>query len=237
MMKVIAVDDEPLTLDIAEAFCKKLSFLQFEKGFTQARAALQYLQHHEADVLLLDINMPAMSGMAFYKQLTHKPMLIFTTSYSEYALESYDLGAVDYLLKPFSSARFEMAMQKAFEKYQLLNKAAAASVPQQYLMLKADYGLAKVVVNDILFVEALDNYLKIHLHNQQPAVVRMTLKSLHSQLPDQQFIQVHRSYIVPFSRINTIRNKTITIAGKNIPVGKSYESCFQAQLRQQQAFC
>lgn len=235
MMKVIAVDDEPLALDIAEAFCKKLGFLQFEKGFTQTGAALKYLQHHEADLLLLDINMPAMSGMAFYKQLTHKPMLIFTTSYSEYALESYDLGAVDYLLKPFSLARFEMAMHRAYDKYKLLNNAVGAA--KQHLMLKADYGLVKVAVNDILFVEALDNYLKIYLHNQPPAVVRMTLKNLHSQLPGQQFIQVHRSYIIPFNRIHSIRNKTITIAGKNIPVGKSYESCFQAQLQQQQAFC
>ncbi len=237
MMKVVAVDDEPLALDIAKTFCEQLSFVQFEKGFTQTAAALQYLRQHEPDLLLLDINMPAMSGMAFYRQLTHKPMLVFTTSYSEYALESYDLGAVDYLLKPFSPARFKVAMQRAYDKYQLLNSALAANVPQQYLMLKADYGLVKVAVNDILFAEALDNYLKIYLHNQQPLVVRMTLKSLHSQLPGKQFIQVHRSYIVPFSRINSIRNKTITIAGVDIPVGKSYEPHFQAQLQQQHAFC
>ncbi|TAF62697.1 MAG: DNA-binding response regulator, partial [Flavobacterium sp.] len=162
MIKAIAVDDEPLALDIIETYCSNFNFLQYEKGFTKAGVALQYLAKNPIDLLFLDINMPAILGIDFYKALQHKPMLIFTTSYSEYALESYELGAIDYLLKPFTISRFEKAVQKADQLYNLVNKATIHE-KGKYLMLKADYGVVKVILADILFIEGLDNYLKIHL--------------------------------------------------------------------------
>jgi len=227
MIKAIAVDDEPLALEIIETFCKKLDFIQFEKGFSKTSAALQFLDKNPVDLLFLDINMPAMSGVDFYKSLRHKPMLIFTTSYSEYALESYELDAIDYLLKPFTLSRFEKAVSKANEMYNLVHNAI---VPEQskYLMLKVDYGVVKVVLTEILFIEGLDNYLKIHLQNQSPVVVRLTMKALTEKLNEKEFIRVHRSYIVPINRIESVKQKIITIAGEEIPVGKNYEDDVKA---------
>lgn len=225
MIKTIAVDDEPLALEIIETYCKNFDYLHFEKGFTKTGAALQYLEKNPVSLLFLDINMPSMSGMEFYKSLQHKPMLIFTTSYSEYALESYDLGAIDYLLKPFTLDRFGKASSKAKEMYNLVNNASIAE-KEKYLMLKADYGVVKVILSEILFIEGLDNYLKIHLQNQQPVVIRMTMKTLQEKLPVKDFIRVHRSYIIPFSHIDAVRNKIITIANEEIPIGKSYEDDF-----------
>ncbi|MFM2359023.1 MAG: hypothetical protein RLY16_1016 [Bacteroidota bacterium] len=225
MIKAIAVDDEPLSLELIETYCSNFDFLQYEKGFTKTGVALQYLEKNPVDLLFLDINMPAMSGMEFYKSLQHQPLLIFTTSYSEYALESYDLDAIDYLLKPFTLSRFGKAVQKANETYNLIHKATVTE-KTKFLMLKADYGVIKIVLADILFIEGLDNYIKIHLHNQQPVVVRMTMKSLQEKLPETDFIRVHRSYIIPFSRIDAVRNKIISIAGEEIPIGKSFENDF-----------
>lgn len=230
MMKAIAVDDEPLALDLIETYCGKFDFLQYDKGFTRAGVALEYIKKNPVDLLFLDINMPAMSGMEFYRSLQHKPMLIFTTSYSEYALESYELGAIDYLLKPFTLARFEKAVQKASETFNLIHKATVQE-KDKFLMLKADYGVVKVVLTDILFIEGLDNYLKIHLQDQQPVVVRMTLKLLQEKLPGNEFVRVHRSYMIPLSRIESVRNKLISIAGEEIPVGKSYEDDFMSRIK------
>lgn len=222
MIKAIAVDDEPLALELIETYCKGFDFIQLEKGFSRTAAALLYLDKNPVDLLFLDINMPAISGVDFYKSLQHKPMLIFTTSYSEYALESYDLNAIDYLLKPFTLSRFEKAVSKANEMYKLVHHATVSD-QSKYLMLKADYGVVKVVLADILFIEGLDNYLKIHLQNLSPVVVRFTLKALMEKLNDKEFMRVHRSYIVPLSRIESIKQKIISIAGEEIPIGKNYE--------------
>src|SRR5579862_9248154 len=125
MIKAIAVDDEPLALELVETFCKKIDFLSFEKGFSKTGEALRYLEKKPVDLLFLDINMPAMSGIEFYKSIPQKPMLVFTTSYSDFALESYELNAIDYLLKPFTFSRFEKAVIKAYEMHNLVRHAVA----------------------------------------------------------------------------------------------------------------
>lgn len=222
MIKLIAVDDEPLSLDIIEMYCKNFEFLSYERGFTRTKNALQYLEKNPVDLLLLDINMPSMSGIDFFKSLQHKPMLIFTTSYSEYALESYDLGAVDYLLKPYTLERFEKAVQRANEVFNLVHHASTPT-KAKFLMLKVDNIVTKVILADILFIEGLDNYLKIHLQGQQPVVVRLTMKSLMEKLNEKEFLRVHRSYIVSVNHIESIKQKMISIAGEEIPIGKNYE--------------
>lgn len=229
MIKAIALDDEPLALELIQTYCNKLDFVQYEKGFSNTNQAWQYLEQEPVDLLFLDINMPAISGLDFYQSLSKKPLLIFSTSYSEYALDSYDLGAVDYLLKPFSFQRFEKAVRKAYEIFQLV-KTAQQKEEESYLMLKLDYGLVKILLTDIVFIEGLDNYIKIHLQSQHPLVVRMTMKLLQEKLPSTAFIRVHRSYIVPISRIESLRNRIITIAGEEIPIGKSYENELQQLL-------
>jgi DNA-binding LytR/AlgR family response regulator len=172
-----------------------------------------------------------MSGIDFFKSLDHKPMLIFTTSYSEYALKSYDLGAVDYLLKPFTFERFRKAVERAHEIFDLKFNASI-SEKEKFLMLKADLGLVKVTLNDILFIEGLDNYLKIHLRNQPPVVVRLTMKALMEMLNENEFLRVHRSYIVSISHIESVKQKIITIGGEEIPVGKLYEDKLKALFNQ-----
>jgi DNA-binding LytR/AlgR family response regulator len=227
MIKAIAVDDEPLALELIEGFCQHFDFLQFRRGFTKTTAALQYLEKNPVHLLFLDIKMPAISGVDFYKSLSYKPMLIFTTSHSEYALESYDLNAIDYLLKPFTLSRFEKAVKKAYSTYNMIHNATVTE-QSKYLMVKVDYGIVKIVLADILFIEGLDNYLKIHLQNQLPIVVRMTMKVLLEQLNEKEFIRVHRSYIVPASRIQSVRQNIINIAGVEIPIGKNYKEYLKA---------
>jgi DNA-binding LytR/AlgR family response regulator len=222
MIRAIAVDDEPLALELIESYCNKIDFLRFEKSFTGTTSALQYMKKNPVDLLFLDVNMPSMSGIDFFHSLDHKPLLIFTTSYSEYALKSYELGAVDYLLKPFSFERFKKAVERANDTFNLVFNARVGE-KEKFLMLKADSGLIKVMLNDILFIEGLDNYLKIHLKDQSPIVIRLTMKTLMEMLNESEFLRVHRSYIVSISHIESIRQKMITIAGEEIPVGRNYE--------------
>jgi len=222
MIKTIALDDEPLAIELIENYCQKFNFIQFEKGFTKSGQALQYIEKNPIHLLFLDINMPSISGIDFYKSLSYKPILIFTTSYSEYALESYSMDALDYLLKPFTLSRFEKAVTKAKDMYNLIQNATI-SEQSNYLMLKADNGIVKIILNDILFIEGLDNYIKIHFVNASSIVVRLTLKALTDMLSKHQFVRVHRSYIVPISRIASIKQKMIAIGEEEIPIGKNYE--------------
>lgn len=229
MIRAIAVDDEPLALDLIEAFCRRFSFILLEKKFSNTAVAKKYLADNPVDLLFLDINMPAISGIDFYKSLERKPMLIFTTSHSEYALKSYDLDAIDYLLKPFTYSRFEKAVTKAHQIYNLTHQATSAE-EIKYITLKVDYGMVKVLLSDILFIEGLDNYLKIHLEKQSTLVVRMTMKTCMEKLDSPEFIRVHRSYIVPLRRIISVKHKIITIAGEEIPIGKNYEDGVKAAI-------
>jgi DNA-binding LytR/AlgR family response regulator len=224
MIRIIALDDEPPALDIVETFCRRLTNVQLKGKFTKTSEALAYLEEFSVDLLLLDINMPAVSGIDFYKGLPHRLMVIFITSYSEYAVESYNVNAVDYLLKPFTFHRFQQAIDKAIVQQEVSRRQEAAR--EKYLVLRLDYGLVKVAVIDILVVEGLDNYMKIHLSGQKPITIRATMKALMDKLPSNEFVRVHRSYIVALSRIESVRKKMIVIAGMEVPVSSSYEEDF-----------
>jgi DNA-binding LytR/AlgR family response regulator len=219
MIQAIAIDDELPALKVIEHFCSQVDFIRLQQTFNQPEKALKYISQLPVDLLFLDINMPAISGLDLYKSIPKKAMVIFTTAYSEYAVEGFNLNAVDYLLKPFTFERFLQAVEKA----QLQMQHQPVAPP---LIFKIDYGLTKVNLTEILFIEGLDDYLKIHLHQQQPLVVRMTMKAILEKLPAHSFIRVHRSFIVPFNRIEQVRNKTILIAGNEIPIGSSYEAGF-----------
>ncbi|QJW89991.1 response regulator transcription factor [Spirosoma taeanense] len=230
MIRAIALDDEPPALRVLSHFCQQVEFINLEKTFTRTDEAQQYLTDVGADLLFLDINMPFISGTDFYRAISQSasqpPMVIFTTAYAEYAVEGFTLNAVDYLLKPFTFERFLQAVTKAqdYVRWQQRTKSA-----EEYLFIRADYTVYKVVLTDILFIEGLDDYLKIHLESSnRPIVARMTMKSILEKLPgadapNSPFVRVHRSFIVPFSRIEGIRNKTILLAGRGIPIGASYE--------------
>lgn len=224
MITAIAIDDEPLALNVIEAFCKEVDFIDLQKTFTKPHDGLKYLKKFSVDLLFLDINMPPISGIDLYKSIQQETMVIFTTAYSEYAVESYDLNAVDFLLKPFELDRFIKAVNRAKEFYNFRHQSEETR--NQFLFIRADYSLIKISIADILYIEGLDDYIKIILPDQKPVVTRMTMKNMLEKLPAKEFIRVHRSFIVPFSKVENVRNKTITISGKEIPIGSSYEEHF-----------
>jgi DNA-binding LytR/AlgR family response regulator len=224
MINTIAIDDEPPALSLIENFCSRTAGITLQKTFTMPGEALKYLRRFPVDLLFLDIQMPSVSGIDFYKEVKQDTMVIFTTAYSEYAVEGFNLSAIDYLLKPFTFKRFQQAIAKAAEYYNYKHQHKDAE--KKYLFIRADYSLQKIAIGDIIYIEGLDDYLKIHIQNSPPVIARITMKSIIEKLPVNEFVRVHRSYIVPFSRIESLRNKIIYMAGEEIPIGSSYEEDF-----------
>ncbi|MCD6065987.1 MAG: DNA-binding response regulator [Bacteroidetes bacterium] len=230
MINAIAIDDEPPALAVIENFCGKLDFLQLQKTFTKPNEALKYMRKFPVDLLFLDIQMPSLTGIEFYKSIQQdSTMVIFTTAHSEYAVEGFNLKAVDFLLKPYTFERFLQAVNRARDFSTSLNPAENTSA--QYLFVRADYSLIKITIADILYIEGLDDYLKIYIQNQKTIVTRMTMKSILGKLPAAEFVRVHRSFIIPFKRIENVKNKSITLEGKEIPIGNSYEEDFHKLFR------
>ncbi|HXU27645.1 MAG TPA: LytTR family DNA-binding domain-containing protein [Bacteroidia bacterium] len=223
MIKAIAIDDEPLALKVIENFCEKVEFINLQKTFNKPSEAQRYLEKFPVNLLFLDINMPSINGIEFYKQLKQNTMVIFTTAYSEYAVEGFTLNAVDYILKPFTFDRFMLAVNKANDFFNYQNQKDSSS---QFLFVRADYSLVKINVANILYIEGLDDYLKIHVENQKTIVTRLTMKAILEKLSSKDFIRVHRSFIVPLKRIESVRNKIISACGIEIPIGASYEENF-----------
>jgi DNA-binding LytR/AlgR family response regulator len=225
MIKAIAIDDEPLALRVINTFCSRYDFVSLEKTFTEPKEALKYLQNFQIDLVFADIQMPSISGLKLVETIEQNVMIIFTTAFSEYAVKSYELNAIDYLLKPINPKRFEQAINKANEYYNYLQKKDSSN--EQYIFVRADYSLVKIPLDDILYIEGLADYLRIFIHDRKPVVARMTMKDMLEKLPSNDFIRVHRSYILPFSRIEAIRNNTIILpADIQIPIGKTYVEDF-----------
>lgn len=225
MIKAIALDDEPMALQVIESYCSETGNVELMKVFTRPNEALKYLHKFPCDLLFLDIQMPGMSGIEFYKSLDKSIMVIFTTAFSEYAVTGFELNAIDFLLKPFSIERFTQAVNKANDYYQYVHQSQQAQ--QNHMFLRADYQLVKINYADIIYIEGLNDYIKIHLHNHKPIVTRMTMKNILDRLPTNQFARVHRSYIVSISLIKSIKNKMLYIStpGQSpieITIGKSF---------------
>lgn len=219
-MNVIALDDELPALRILEHYCSETENVHLKKIFSDPKEALQYIRLFPVDVIFLDINMPTISGLDFYAKIKDDVHVVFTTAHHEFALNAFDLGALDYLLKPFSYERFLQAIRKI-----------TAIVPQQaaekdYITLRTDYRLLRLPVNEIQFIQAYDDYMKIFDTNGKITVVRSTMKSLLERLPSHEFKRIHRSYIVAVSKISSVRNKIIYTGNHEIPLGKAYESEF-----------
>lgn len=217
MIKAIVLDDEPLSLDLIEAFCQKSNEIDLVKKFTSPKEALKYLRKFPVDLIFLDINMPNRSGLDIIKEIDQNIDTIFITAHSEYAVESYNLDAVDYLLKPFEYERFIKAITK------VLTKRSSEKVEDKFLLIRSEYRLIKVNLSEILHIESQADYLTIFLLNQKPIVTRMTMKDMLDLLDNSNFIRVHRSFIVPTSKINIIRDKKIILEHIEIPIGISYE--------------
>jgi DNA-binding LytR/AlgR family response regulator len=230
MIRAIAIDDEPPALKIIEKFCSDIDFIELEKTFTNPHEAMRYMKKYPVDLLFLDIQMPSVHGIDFYKSLSTPTMVIFTTAYSQYAIEGFNVNAIDYLLKPYTYSRFLQAVGKAQNSFQQNHLSSTEQSPR-YLLIRADYSLVKVMLNSILYIEGLDDYLKIHIYDGKPIVVRMTMKNMLEKLPTDKFVRVHRSFIVAIDKIESIRNKMINLGDKQIPIGNRFEDEFQKRLQ------
>ncbi len=219
MIRAIAIDDEPLALQIISHFCNQIDFVSLEKTFTQQNEALKHLKKFPVDLIFLDIQMPNKNGIDFYKLLENDVMVIFTTAHSEFAVEGFNVNATDYLLKPFSFERFKVASQKAQNEFQSKNNTSV----QTHLMIRADYKLYRIEFDDILLLEGLDDYIKIHLKNKTKIVARTSMKNILEKLPETKFIRVHRSFIIPVNKVKTIQNKVIQIDDFSVPIGETYK--------------
>jgi DNA-binding LytR/AlgR family response regulator len=171
-----------------------------------------------------------MSGIELIKAISQQVMVIFTTAHKEFAAESYDLQAIDYLLKPFDEARFQQAVLRAKDFYDFNHNKGAGGESDKSIFIRADYSLIKVHLPEISYIEGLGDYLKIHLPEKKPIVVRMTMKNMLDKLPASDFIRVHRSFIVPFAKVESVRNKTVKVAGVTIPIGASFEEAFMERM-------
>jgi DNA-binding LytR/AlgR family response regulator len=226
MIHCIAIDDEPLALQLINEYCGKISFLKLEKVFTNTDEARKYLQDHTIDLLFLDIQMPDINGMQFYKSLTQKPPVIFTTAYKDFAVEGFTVDAIDYLLKPFEYDRFLKACYKAREYMEFLS---TQEMQLNSIFVKVNYEIMKINLKDIDLIEALDDYIKIYI-KPSPVLTLMTLKSIQEKLPARDFVRVHRSFIVPLAKIEKFSKTKLWIAGKEIPIGSSYSQVYDQLL-------
>jgi len=228
MIKCIAVDDEPLALEIITDFARKVPFLSLVQTFENAAEAMRFLQDEKVDLVFLDIKMPDINGIQFIKSLKHPPMVIFTTAYGEYALDGFDLDVVDYLLKPIPFDRFLRAATKAQEFMAVSQQKNGDSNNGQindYIFIKTEYKIIKINLEDILFIEALKDYTKIYTP-YQPVLTLRSLKSFETRLPADKFIRVHRSYLVSLNKINSVEKNTVMIANQSIPISDGYRERF-----------
>ena len=225
-MNCIIIDDEPLALELLEDNIRMVENLQLVASCRTAAQAMQALQQHQVDVIFCDIQMPGISGLQFVKSLTQKPLIIFVTAYEQFALDGFELDVVDYLLKPVAVERFLKACNKATT---LFEQAKRNSEPdnnkrKKYIFLYADYNLIKVNHDDITYIEGLKDYVKIYIANAPKAIIsRVTIKSLETQLPVDEFFRVHKSYIVNLAHVHSIRKGRIKIADVEIPFSDSYK--------------
>ncbi|MFD2515484.1 LytR/AlgR family response regulator transcription factor [Pontibacter locisalis] len=236
-IRCIAVDDEPLALDIIESYVSKLPYLELVKTCSSATEAMQVLQEEQIDLMFLDIEMPELTGIQFLNILKHQPLIIFTTAYPDYALEGFNQDAVDYLLKPIPFDRFLKAVTKAQERLQRNGKQNESSTThaaplhqpphheQDFMFVKADYKTIRVDFRDILWIEGLKDYIIIQTKDQK-IITLLSMNKMMEKLPDTKFLRVHRSFIVSLQKIDSIEKSRIRIGNKEIPIGEVYKEQF-----------
>jgi two-component system LytT family response regulator len=231
-IKCIAIDDEPLALQQVAAYIQKLPYFELVAQCSSAFEALRILDEQSIDLMFVDINMPDLNGLEFVKSLTQKPLLIFTTAYSEYALEGFKVDALDYLLKPFSFAEFSKSTNKARAQFELINNSNVTEEKLEsndnYLFIKSEYKIVRINLNDVLYVEGMKEYVRIHLVGQKPVMTLLSMKSVEAKLPSSKFMRVHRSYIVNLEKVSTVERFRIVYDDKTrIPVSDNYKEKFQ----------
>lgn len=227
MLRVIAVDDEPLALGQLEKYIAKVPFLSLTTACPSAFEARKVLESGEVDAMFLDINMPDLSGMDLVKTLKHPPLVVFTTAYSEYAIEGFKVDAVDYLLKPFTLSEFIASAEKLRSRFEMIQATGSrTALSDDFVFFKADYKIIKVEISDIVYVEGMSEYLKIYVAGEQmPKVVLMSFSKLLEKLPASRFVRVHRSYVINLAKVSEVSSGMVLMTtGKRIPIGDSYRT-------------
>ena len=232
MISCIAIDDEPLALKQMVAYIDKTPFLSLIGEFESALQAISFLQENEVDLMFVDINMPNLNGMDFVKSLNDPPKVIFTTAYSEYAIEGFRVDAIDYLLKPIGYSDFLKAAEKANERIKpKFPENAQIESNEKFLFIKSEYKILRINLSNIKYVEGMREYLRIHLQGEKPVMALMSMKKMEEFLPKNTFMRVHRSFIVNLQKITTIeRNRIIFDKDVYIPVSEQYKEKFQKYL-------
>ncbi|WP_296703928.1 LytTR family DNA-binding domain-containing protein [Algoriphagus sp.] len=223
MIRCAIIDDEPLSRDVLRQFVSDHPDLILTEEYKDALEAIRGLESNPADLLFLDINMPKLSGINFYKTLITKPQVIFTTAYPEFALEGFELNAVDYLMKPIPFDRFLQAIHKVKERLKTQKESP------EYIMLKVDKKLYRTVFSDILFFEAFGDYAKVYLESQV-LIITSTMKKMEAELPEELFVRTHKSFIINTSKVDFIEGNQIKIGGRMIPIGMRYRENLLKQL-------
>jgi DNA-binding LytR/AlgR family response regulator len=229
MINAIAIDDEPLALQLVSGYIEKTPGLKLAGSFDNPLDAIEFLNNETVDIVFVDIQMPDLSGLEFTRSLIKGPKVIFTTAYEKYALDGFKLDVVDYLLKPFSYEEFLKAAQKAVRLISLEKKIPEqVEANNEFLFLKSDYKIKRINFNDILYIEGLKDYVKVYTQSSAlPVLSLITLKLLEAKLPESRFMRVHRSFIVNLERIDTIERSRIVFGKTYIPVSEQYKKKFQ----------
>jgi DNA-binding LytR/AlgR family response regulator len=226
----IAIDDEPLALGLIVSYIQKTPFLELSAEFDNPIDAMEYLQENSVQLIFLDIQMPDLTGVEFARTLSDDCKVIFTTAYDKYAVEGFQLHALDYLLKPISYEVFLNSVKHAKKHFDLINSASSdkpIETDENYLFIKADYQIHRIEYNDILYVEGLKDYVKLYTESSSnPIVFHATMKSIEEKLPSNNFMRIHRSFIVSLNKIKTIERDRILFGDKRIPISNQYKPDF-----------
>lgn len=235
-MKCVIIDDEPLAVDVIKEFVSKIEILELVATFNNAIDAISFINETKVDLLFLDIEMPQFSGIEFLKSLERKPMVIFTTAYSDYAVEGFDIGAIDYLVKPIPFHRFFKAVLRA--KQILEPQVIATTILSQttknqvdFIFVKSEYENIKLNLSDILYIEGLKDYVKIYTSNGKYILTLNSLKKFEESLLENNFFRIHRSYIVNLKHIKSIQKNKVIVMEKRIPIGENYKTEFYQQIQ------
>lgn len=229
-MRCLIIDDEPVARKILKEFTEKIAYLDLLGQFESALKARAFLQNNNADLLLLDIEMPRQSGIEFLQELKPRPLVILTTAFPQYALAGYELDIIDYLLKPFAFDRFRKAVQKAWD-FRQMKDAVTPGAAHSFIFVRSERRIEKIELKDILYIESLGNYAGIYTGTKK-IMAYLTLKSLETQLPATDFVKIHQSYLVNFSHITAIEGNELRLGQKALPIGRNYKEPVMAIVQQ-----
>jgi len=228
-MNCIAIDDEPKALEVIERYCAKSGILTLQASFREPVKAMEFLNRTHTDLVFLDINMPGINGIELFSSLAVKPMVIFTTAYSDYAVESYNLSAIDYLLKPITFERFLTSVNKALSLHTLKNNTQRKDEQPEYAFVKSGPQTYQVKIADILYLEKDGNYISIIL-KEKKILIRQNMADIFEVIPAQNFVRVHKSFVVAIRHITMVENHQVIIGAHKIPIGSTYRDEMKARL-------